>query len=251
MDHPSHSPQLSSLIERAEADPNVVGLVLTGSQARRGMATEQSDIDVYVVLAVSDDGWRTTRSADIDLPVCTLEQLRHVPGINEPDGWWDRYSFTHAQILLDRSGGELPRLVEAWGTLSGAESKSVLESQLDGYINFAYRSLKSHRDGRDFEARMDASESLPWALAVIFALQRRVRPYNKYLRWELENHPLNGDEWESAELLALFDSIVRAGDATAQRDLFRRVAAAASEVGLGGIVEAWHDELTFLRGDER
>ncbi len=141
-------PALHDLTARAESDPNVVGLVLTGSHARAGMATEHSDIDVYVVVARPDESWQTTRSKEIDIPVCTLDQLRHVPGPDEPDGWWDRYSFTHSRILLDRSDGEVTRLVEAWGSLSGTESKAVLESHLDGYINWAYRSGRERRPRR-------------------------------------------------------------------------------------------------------
>lgn len=221
--------------------------MLTGSQARDGMATEHSDIDVYVVLATAAPEWRTTRSAEIDIPVCTLERLRQVPGPTD-DAWWDRYSFTHAQVLMDRTGGEVTRLVEAWGWLSGPESKTLLESHVDGYANWVYRSLKNHRDGRLFEARMDAVESLPWALTVIFALQRRVRPYNKYLRWELERYPLDGEEWETAPLLELLNRIVTDADESSQRRLFAKVESACRDVGLDGILDGWGAELALLRG---
>ncbi len=240
-------PALHDLTARAESDPNVVGLVLTGSQARAGMATEHSDIDVYVVLARPDESWRTTRSREIDVPVCTLDRLRRVPGPDEPDGWWDRYSFTHSRVLLDRSDGEVTRLVDAWGTLSGAESKVVLESHLDGYINWAYRSLKNHRDGRCLESKLDATESLPWALTVIFALHKRVRPYNKYLRWELENHPLADERWDAETLLDILSRIVTDADPAAQRELFVLIEADARTVGLGGIIDAWGDELAHFR----
>ena len=59
-------------------------------------------------------------------------------------------------------------------------------------MNFAYRALKSHRDGRPLEARLDAAESLAWLLHVVFTLAGRLRPYNKYLPWELREHPLGG-----------------------------------------------------------
>lgn len=241
------SAPLRELSRRVKSDPNVVGLVLTGSQAREGMATERSDVDVYVVVARPDERWKTTRSKEIDIPVCTLDQLRHVPGPDEPDGWWARYSFTHTRILLDRSDDELERLVNAWGSLSGAESKSVLESHLDGYINWAYRSLKSHCDGRDLESKLDATESLPWALTVIFALHKRVRPYNKYLSWELANHPLEGEGWDGERLLDLLTRIVTDGDPGAQRDLFALIENDARTVGLGGIVDGWGDELAIFR----
>ena len=241
------SAELRALLANVDDDPNVAGLVLTGSAARQGMATHRSDIDVYVVLRSADPARRTTRSAAIDIPVCTLDDLRPVPGPDDPDGWWQRYSFTHTQILLDRTDGELGRLVDAWGTLSGAESKLVLESHLDGYLNYVYRSLKSHRDNRPFEAMLDAVESLAWGLTVIFAFERRVRPYNKYLAWELGTHPLERPAWQATALLPRLKAVLATGDAAAQRAVFRSVEEAAREVGLGGIVDGWGDELALFR----
>ena len=244
------SPELARCSRRWD-DPNVAGLVLTGSAAREGMATPHSDLDVYVVLRAPDPTRATTRSAAIDLPVCTLDDLRAVPAPldPDPDGWWERYAFAHTQILLDRTDGELRRLVDGWGTLSGGESKRVLETYLDGYVNYVYRSLKSHRDGRPFEARLDAAESLPWMLAVIFAFERRIRPYNKYLAWELRTHPLDRPAWQARDP-ARRSSRPSSGRArqAAQRAVFRSVEEAAREVGLGGIIDGWGDELPFLRG---
>jgi hypothetical protein len=166
----------------------------------------------------------------------------------DPGGWWERYAFAHTQILLDRTGGELRRLVDGWGTLSGGESKRVLETYLDGYVSYVYRSLKSHQDGRSFESRLDAAESLPWMLAVIFAFERRIRPYNKYLAWELLTHPLDRPEWQAATLLPQLENILTTGDPASQRAILRCVEDAAREVGLGGILDGWGDELSFVRG---
>lgn len=245
------SPELMALLAGVGQDPNVAGLVLTGSAAREGMATPRSDLDVYVVLHRADPARSSARSPAMDLPICTLDDLRTVPApLNpDPDGWWERYAFAHTQILLDRTDGELRRLVAGWGTLSGAESKRVLETHLDGYLNYVYRSLKSLRDGRRFEARLDAVESLPWLLAVVFAFERRIRPYNKYLAWELRNHPLDRAEWQASTLLPQIETILETADTEAQRAVLRTVEEAAREVGLGGIVDGWGDELAFLRGE--
>lgn len=58
----------SDLLSLARADPAVVGVVLTGSQAREGMATVHSDHDVYVIVT---EGATTTltpiRSPQLDL----------------------------------------------------------------------------------------------------------------------------------------------------------------------------------------
>jgi hypothetical protein len=74
-----------------------------------------------------------------------------------------------------------------------------------------------------------------------------VRPYNKFLRWELEQHPLPGDEWSAGRLLALLEDVT-AGDLSAQRRLFRNVERLARERGHGDVVDGWGADLGLLRG---
>ena len=97
--------------------------------------------------------------------------------------------------------------------------------RLDGWVNFAYRALKNDRDGRALEARLDAAESVPWLLDVVFAIAGRVRPYNKYLPWELRTHPVEG--WPADELLGLVERSLD-GDVSAVRETFPRVRAACA-----------------------
>jgi hypothetical protein len=102
----------------------------------------------------------------------------------------------------------------------------LLEADLlDGYVNMAFRALKSDRDGRPLERRLDAAESVHWWLDVVFTLEGRVRPYNKYLAWELREHPLSVVE---RECLA-WDERHGGHD-------------------LRELVEGWGDELAVLRG---
>ena len=49
----------------ARDDPTILGLVLSGSAARRDMATEHSDVDVYVVRD-DDVERRTSHSPEIE-----------------------------------------------------------------------------------------------------------------------------------------------------------------------------------------
>lgn len=237
-------PPVRALLARAEADPDIRGLVLTGSAAR-DLRTEHSDVDVYVVY--TDDGGRaTTRTPEIDTIVTSLTELRAVPPppVDE-EGWWSRYSFADARVLLDRTGGELPRLVKAWATLTDEEVSACLDGYLDGYLNFVYRSLKSDREGKAFERRADAVESISWLLWTVFALVGRVRPYNKYLRHELAARPLPS-EWD--DLVEDLERLMDDGDPAAQRRLFRLVEAGARSRGKGDVVDGWGDELALLRG---
>ena len=95
----------------------------------------------------------------------------------------------------------------------------IIPDRLDGYINFIYRALKSHRDGNRLERDLDAMESVPWMLETIFPLCGRVRPYNKYLAWELREHPLPVAEWSADILLPQIEATI-AGDVEVIRDVF-------------------------------
>ncbi|MCO6716866.1 hypothetical protein KQH23_31045, partial [Streptomyces sp. CHB19.2] len=89
---------------------------------------------------------------------------------------------------------------------------------LDAYANSLYRSVKNDRDGHALAARLDAADSVRFLLELLFALDRRPRPYNKYLAWELARFPLPG--WDTGPLLDAVDGISATGDVSAQRRLF-------------------------------
>ena len=233
-------------------DPEILGLVLTGSAARGDMATERSDVDVLVVYAEKGD--RTTlKSAAVDEVPVTLAELEEVPEFGTA-GWYSRWALAHVQILRDRTGGRIQAACDRNATLDAAEQRAILldHDRLDGYVTFAYRALKADRDGRPLERRLDAAESLPWLLDTVFTLHGRVRPYMKYLPWELREHPLPG--WPAEETFALLSRTLD-GDPAAVRELFALVErdAALYDAGLTEavavpVIEGWGDELTLLRG---
>jgi predicted nucleotidyltransferase len=233
-------------------DASIVGLVLSGSAAR-GMATERSDIDVYVVR--DDDVAReTTRSPAVDEIHWSLADLEQVDRFGT-GGWYFRWSFAYAQVLRDLTGGRVTEAVRRQASVDDDEQRWILVDQdrLDGYVNFAYRALKSHRDGRLLEARLDAAESLPWLLDVVFTLAGRLRPYNKYLPWELREHPLAVPEWSAERFLPELE-LMLAGDAAAIRRTFHVVDrevrawdAAHGTTVCGDLVDEWGVELEVFR----
>jgi predicted nucleotidyltransferase len=175
-------------------DSAIIGIILAGSAARR-MATEHSDVDVIVVRDEAESAREVKRSSAIDEIPMTLTELKTVKAIGSVSSW-DRWSFAWVQVLLDSSGGRVSAAVHRQATLSDQEIRDLLigRSRLDEYINFTYRALKSHRDGRTEAARLDSAESVASMLDVVFALSGRVRPYNKYLAWELREYPLPGSD---------------------------------------------------------
>lgn len=250
---PAQRDTITSLAERNHAahGDDLLGLVLSGSAAR-DLATEHSDLDVIVVLTDEAAAGRSTaKSREVDEIVDSWSELGTVGAFGTED-WWYRWSYAWAPVLLDRTGGEVTDAVRRQATLTPDEADGVLidHDRLDGWLNFAYRALKSDRDGRPLQARLDAAESVPWLLDVVFAMAGRVRPYNKYLPWELRTHPLDG--WPADDLLGLVQRTLD-GDVGAIRETFARVRPACSSYDASrghtrttDMVEGWGEELRLF-----
>ena len=233
-----------AFIELATADPAVVGLVLKGSRAHDGMTTDHSDHDLYVVLA---DGATTTltrfaghRTAELDLVIVSLDELRAagMPG-------FERYALARARIVLDRLDGGIAEILADKARLDADEAFRDADGWLDAYANSLYRSVKNDRDGHALAARLDAADSIRFLLELLFALDRRPRPYNKYLEWELARFPLS--DWDTGTLLDAVDRISGTGDASTQRRLFDHVEALARRAGHGAVLDAWGEDLALMR----
>lgn len=246
------SPQEALNALAADPGPGVLGIVLSGS-AGRGVATEWSDADAYVVHEDGDELPATSRTSAIDVVHLHLAELQDPPPFGS-DGWWQRWSFAWAPVLLDTTGGLIARVCERQATLSDREQRELLPDRLDGYVNLVYRALKSDREGRPAQCRLDAAEAAPWLLDVVFTLNARVRPYNKYLEWELVEHPLPQPAWEASRLLEVVSGMLdgdagalRAGFAAVERECLAfdtaRGWTLASEV-----LADWGDDLQLLRG---
>jgi hypothetical protein len=237
------------LLRHADANPAVVGLVLIGSRSVEAMATPHSDHDVIAVVE-SDHAraaeWHDLRSPDLDVVGLPLAELPGYALHGHPESY-NRYAFVHAKVLRDRLGGRIAELVAAKACLSAEEARDLATAALDAYVNSAYRSLKHVRDARPTAAHLDAAESVPHLLTTLFAIHGRIRPYNKYLEWELRHRPLP-DEWFGGDgLLPGIGRILRDGDADTQRGLFADVERLSRAAGLGDVLDAWGPSLTLLR----
>jgi hypothetical protein len=232
----------------ARRDPNVIGLFLGGSRGK-GIPTERSDYDVYLIVARKVGEYRRKfplrHGDDPEVIVLSLAEFRRHAAVGS-ELEWNRYTFAHVRAEIDKTG-EIQELLDEKGTLPKQAARQIAAEALDAYINQYYRAVKNLRDGDEPAARLDAAESVPYFLVTLFALHERVRPYNKYLRWELEQHPLPGTQWSAARLLPLLDAVA-SGDLTAQRRLFRDVEELARERKLGKVVDGWGADLTLLRG---
>lgn len=233
-----------AFVELASTDSAVVGLVLKGSRAHEGMTTEYSDHDLYVVLA---DGATTAltrftghRTPELDLVIVSLDEFRAagMPG-------FERYALARARIVLDLLDGGIAQILAAKARLDADVAFREAGEWLDAYANSVYRSVKNARDGHALAARLDAADSIRSLLELLFALDRRPRPYNKYLEWELARFPLPG--WDTGMLLDAVDRISGRGDVSTQRRLFAQVESVARRAGHGAVLDAWGEDLALMR----
>jgi predicted nucleotidyltransferase len=76
-----------------------------------------------------------------------------------------------------------------------------------------------------------------------FVPHGRLRPYNKWLAWDLEHHPL---PWND---LPRLERIARTGDLAEQATLFRDAERLARAHGFANVIDGWEPDVALLRGD--
>lgn len=236
--------ELTDVARRVEADDNVAAVLLAGSYAH-GMNTAACDVDLLVVVDREDERWRSGRTGRLDLQVLDRRRFRSVP--KDPSRWWDRYRMARSQVLLDRSDGAVEQELQAWGRLTETEQQDAVDFYLDPYLSYSARSLLAAEAGEEREAHLDAMEALPWALRLIFAVHNRVRPTNRFLAWELRQHPLPAP-WDVDEVLTVVDTLRQSAAPTMQRRLFGHLEPDLRRIGFGGVLAGHGPAVAALRG---
>ena len=222
---------LDALLEEARGDDNVVGVVLFGSRGRGAFVTEASDWDVFVVVRENRDERPFVHGARLETVEVTVDELRSPPA-------WNRYALAWLEPQLDKTGEVAAAMREA----VRVDPASAGEP-LDGYVNLYYRSAKNARAGLALASLLDAQESVGWFLEFVFAVHGRLRPYNKWLEWELEHHPL---PWSD---LPRLERIARTGDLAEQQALFRDAESIARAHSLDVVIDGWEPDVAWLRGE--
>ena len=121
-------------------------------------------------------------------------------------------------------------------------SKFIADS-LDAYINYLYRSLKCIRDGNIEAARLEAAFSIPAFLNVIFAIHNgRLRPYYKYLKWELVKFPLTKIPMSAEEIVNNLMKILDNADYKAQQNFLKITEDILRKEGFGHVFESWGED---------
>ena len=216
---------LEPLLAEARDDENVVGIVVFGSRGKGAFVTERSDWDVFVVVREHRGERPFVHGAALETVEVTLDELRNQPA-------WNRYSLAWLEPQLDKTGEVAAAMRDAIHVDPAGAGEP-----LDGYVNSYYRSAKNARVGLELASLLDAQESIPWFLEFVFAVHGRLRPFNKWLAWELENHPLT---WSD---LPRLERIARTGDLAEQQALFRDAESLARSTDLGAVIDSWEPDV--------
>jgi hypothetical protein len=252
----SRQDQFQRLLREAQDDPQIIGLVLTGSRGK-GFGSDASDFDVLLVVQPEAlQAYRTKFSEDqawegFDWWVTSLPELEPVAASwGEPLAWEilcnERYSFADVSVLLDKTG-QVQRLVDEKGGIPEERRLPIVVTALDAYINSLYRSLKCLRNGNALGARLEAADAIGHALTVIFALEGRHRPYYGYLARELEARPLASFPLPADELLAMLATILESADAGTQQRLLGILDALGREAGCGEVFDEWEADYDWMQ----
>jgi hypothetical protein len=237
------------LLQRAREDPNILAFWLGGSRGK-GLATIHSDHDCTMIVAdaaLADYRARfhQVSQSELDCVVMSLDELRAYGEWGGPEAW-DRYSFAHQTVDIDKTG-EVQALVDAKARVPAEARAGFIDAALDHYVNQVYRSLKNFRDGRSIAARLEAAEQIPPLLDALFALHDgRLRPFHKYLEWELETWPLDRLPWPSEVFLGKLLAILETADRDLQRQMLAAIETLFRAAGHDQVFDAWGPSLPAM-----
>jgi len=243
------------LVSRARADDRVVGLVLVGAPGRS--ATVPPDRCWDVRLVVRDDAviacsrvYETQPDAAVRTRTVGLKDFsteRRTRPLASPD----RYEDARADVVVDKLDGEIAGLVAVGGSLDDDQARRVAQRALVAYLDACRRSSECVQTGDTTLSQLETAESIPHVVTAVFALHRRVRPPARYLRWELETHPFEGDEWEADRFLTSLRVVASTGAVFEQRNVLCDVEELARLNGLGHVFDEREHDLAWLRAAGR
>lgn len=227
----------------AVQDKRVLAFYISGSYAKNKL---HADSDLDPVFIVQEDAQETVEQdlvtlydlSGCDLCIYTKVEFYELSTSGTSGMGSDRYDYAHLTVCVDKTGGEIQALIDKRGRLSQEETMYLGAGYLDGYINAFYRSFKSWRQSWTLAQHLEAAESVHYALAFLFAAEGRVKPFAKYLEWELQTHPLQLP-MAAENLLAMINKILTTADIKQQMLFFESVCTYAAQAGFKDIIEAW------------
>jgi hypothetical protein len=244
-----------ALLRRARDDPAVLAFWLGGSRGM-GRPTEHSDYDICIIVA--EDAYEAFRR---ELGLADAFQMEWRPGVDlsvrtfpmfEAAATWDsvergyRYGFAHLKALVDKTG-EAQRLIDSKACVPAEAVAGFVHDSLDHALNQAYRGLKCVRDGDPWASRLEAAEGVNPFLDAVFALHEgRLRPYFKYLGWELRTWPLTRLPDGGVSMIDRALAVLGPGGCAVLSRLLAEAQGAFRAAGHGAAYDGWGDALDWI-----
>jgi len=228
--------------EESLQNEDILGFVVTGSRGK-GFENQWSDDDFAIF--VTDAALEKFEKKYKDLPPGGRLYIFSLDSFRERATWrgprhWERYTWAHLRVENDRSGREIQKLMDEKCHVPADIAEDHIRQSLRWYFNQVYHSLKNLRVGNMIGYRMEAAEGIRPYLEAVFCLHdRRLVPYYKYLRWELETYPLYKLNVSANELLDSITIILESGDYRVQQKLLWEAKRMFTEQGYGKYFE-WH-----------
>lgn len=228
-----------AFFKKAESDERIIGIMLSGGRGK-GVFSPNSDYDV--ILISTDEGFEGVKKEYIKTEY--IDSLPHsISDFKEyaktgTRTQYDKYTFTHNSVLVDKTG-ELEKLIEEKGSLSSDDAKKVAREALGGYLNSLHRYFKSIRNEKLFAAHLHAIDTIPRIITFLFAIENRVRPFNDFLEFELENYPLKKLPITSSDFITKIQSIAKNTDISTQKELLEIMRKLAIENGHDDRIKDW------------
>jgi hypothetical protein len=252
---PEGAPTFEALLRRAEHEPAILAFWLGGSRGM-GRPTEFSDYDVGIIVAEAayeafcrelglQDPFQANWRPGVDLAVRTFPMFEAFAAWGTDESPY-RYAFAHLRALVDKTSRAQP-LIDSKACVPNEAVAAFVEASLDYLINQLYRALKSLRDGDAAASRLEAAEAVKPFLDAVFALHGgRLRPYYKYLAWELETWPLAQLPFGPQELLDRLAAVLGERAALALRELAAATLPAFRAAGYTGAIEGWGEAMDWM-----
>jgi predicted nucleotidyltransferase len=229
------------ILKEAQENEDIVGFILVGSRGK-GFENEHSDYDAVMIVkdeaTTIRDKYEKTTPDNVDLSVRSLSDFKTFAGWESPESW-DRYNYAHVKILVDKTGGELEKIVHEKGHIPQDKLDKFIDWWIDGYVNGVYRSVKCIRNGNLFGAHIEAANSMLDLLTLVFAMNGRHRPFLGYVEKELKAYPLERLPWSSDEFVVKMKKVLETADLKTQQELLSGIEKLSREMGHGKMFDGW------------
>jgi hypothetical protein len=221
-----------------------------------GRPTEFSDYDVGIIVTEAayesfcrEQGFDGPFQADwrprVDLMVRTFPMFEAFAAWGADEAPY-RYAFAHLKALIDKTG-RAQALIDAKACVPADAVAAFIDASLDHALNQAYRGLKCLRDGDPAASRLEAAEGINPFLDAVFALHGgRLRPYFKYLHWELEAFPLDRLAFDGPAMMDRLAAVLEPAGAIALSELLAATQAPFRAAGRGGAFDGWGRTLDWI-----